>query len=286
MNNSLKVEYVLPSDLGKNSRFAKFRDPSGQLRFSEAQKSVYLNNPFVSGRDFPIRIVGIVEDVVIGGISPLPLQIVADQKVYDVTAGCAIYVMDEYRNTGLGMDLPRLCMEQVADQVSLNAGLSARGRRLCKLLKAGVFDFTQYLYVRNSSSLVRQKLSGWKAVVVTTMWNVVAVAQRTILRLYGNWKLRGLQIKYLSVDDESVLQKICALIAKDTHRFRENVNSEFLRWALECDFLCYGVCKKMLMGIFKGDDLIGFVFGKSYAHKTSARIIEWQMVREYESLED
>lgn len=273
------------SQLDDPACVAAYIDPADYAKLHPSKALAIKNNPFVKADTECGQLLGICESTIIGGICPIPLEVVADGNVYSAMCGSSLMVVPEARSTGYGIDILDKMRDLSEDGIDVYCGLSADSRRLLKLLGRNLFPVQRRLMIRCSREFTnhRKPLAVWR--MASYIFDAAFFVHRVPIRVLVAWKMRGLKVRQIEATDSSTLDLCAKMVEQDKHRFRQNITVEWLRWALTNEFRPIEKANKRLYGVYRGDILVAFWISKTDSHGDRGRIIEWQVSEDWAALE-
>jgi hypothetical protein len=277
--------YRKVSQLDDATCVAMFDDPAAYAKLHPSKIQTIRSNPLLESGDECGQILGICDSTVIGGICPMPLQVVADRRVYSAICGSSLMVIPEARITGYGIDVLEKMRNLCSDRIDLSCGLSADSRKLLKFLDRCLFPVGRHLMIRRSREFTdhRKPFVAWR--MASFIFDVAFYLHRLPIRVLVAWKMRGLKVRQIEATDSSALDSCVKLVEQDKHRFRQNITAEWFRWVLTNEFRPVEKANKRLYGVYRGEILVGFWISKTDTHGDRGRIIEWQVSEEWAALE-
>lgn len=250
------------------------------LKLSSAKTATMLSSPYAS-EDATAQIIGVMGGAVIGGMCIHPMQVIADGKTYAIVSASNTLVAESRRDTCLGADFYRMLPSLSPDGISIRSGISRKGYLMCKAVRHTIFCFTDFLYIRRS----RHCLFKWYKRMLAPFADMVFWLQRVVCNIVVRKRLKRFAVREVPHDDE-LLRHLAALVAKDSHRFRENISEEWLKWVMANDFFDVGKAGKRIYGVYDMDgSLVGFCMAKIACDWRSAMIVEWQFAEDFEWME-
>ena len=260
---------------------ATYEDPVGYAKLHPSKVSTIRNNPFLKSGSECGQLLGVCDSKIIGGICPIPLQVVADGKVYSAICGSSLMVIPEARSTGYGIDILDKMRVLCEDQIDVYCGLSSDSRKLLKLLNRVLFPVQRRLMIRRSREFTdhRRPLAVWR--MASLIFDATFYAHRLFIRMLVGWKMRGFKVMQIEATNLSALNSCARLVEQDKHRFRLNITEQWLQWVLTNEFRPIEKANKRLYGVYKNGTLVAFWISKTDSHGDRGRIIEWQVSEEW-----
>lgn len=264
---------------------AIYRDPTAYAALHPSKIRTIRDNPFLTSENECGQLLGVVGETIIGGVCPLPLEVVADGRVYSAMCGSSLAVMKEFRCSGYGMDVLDKYRAISKDKIDINSGLSEDSERLCKLLGKAVFPFYRRVLIRRVGHFTsyRKPILLWRG--LTPFLNGLFFLHRACIKGILAGRFRGYRIREIHPEDHQMLEMCVGLVSADPHRFRQNVTIEWLRWVLKNEFRPVEKANKRLFGVTKNGRLVAFWLSKTDSGGEVGRIIEWQVAEGYEWME-
>lgn len=272
-------------ELGCPGCVAAYDDPASYAQLHPSKVAAIRNNPFLESETGCGQLLGICGSTIIGGICPIPLQIVADGKVYSAICGSSLLVIPEARSTGYGMDIPEKMRNLCKDRIDISCGISNDSRRLLKLLGRRLFPVQRHVMIRRSREFTsyRHPQIFWRiaSIFFDAFFRIHLLFVRAIVAV----KLRGLSIRQIEVSDDDAIESCARLVEEDRHRFRQNITPEWIKWVLTNEFRPIEKVHKRLYGVYSGNELVAFWISKTDSSGERGRVIEWQVSERYAELE-
>lgn len=272
-------------ELGSPECVAAYDDPASYAQLHPSKVAAIRNNPFLKSETDCGQLLGICGSTIIGGICPIPLQIVADGEVYSAICGSSLLVIPEARSTGYGIDILDKMRSLCKDGIDIYCGLSKDSRRLVKLLGRSLFPVQRHVMIRRSREFTsyRHPQIVWR--VASFFLDAIFWIHRLFVRSIVAVKLKGLSVRQIEVSDDDAIESCARLAEADRHRFRQNITPEWIKWVLTNEFRPIERVHKRLYGVYRGTELVVFWISKTDSSGERGRVIEWQVSEKYAELE-
>jgi len=251
---------------------------------------VFSANPFSASDASIAKIAGYCEGVEAGYEFVFPLRLQTPIGEIDVLAGSSLFVNQEYRRSGLGMDLPELRWQKSPSKVALGAALSQMALPVHQLLDYNVFLLPRYIMLWRSRSVVEMRLKGVFCKVISFIIDFGIFFYSLLLRVGAAWCLRGIRVDEVGCDDEQTLNCMAELVAADSALFSEVHDGRWFKWHMTRSLSKDGPLR--LFVAKSEEDIVGFCMIKKRFHEQASHrgfrnvwlgsIVEWQMKNGYE----
>ena len=248
-------------------------------------------DPFACTNCAAAKIVGICEGKVIGGEYVFPVCVKARGMNFCVLAGSTLFVDEQYRRSGLGMDLPELRWQKSPSKIALGASLSQMALPVHQLLDYVVFLLPRNVMLWRSRALVETKMKGFVAKCASVFVDCLIYFYALALSVVRSCKLAGIKIDEVAPDDETTIDNVSALIAEDGAPFAEIHNAQWFKWHMTESFSKDGPLR-LCVARRKGA-VIGFYMTKKRFHEQASHrgfknvwlgsVVEWQIKPEFEN---
>lgn len=280
MRSKVSLVARMASDFSDLNKLANYSDPSHMvgkdLNFIDVSRA----NPFLASFDFEMQTLGLVDNRICGSVSHLPKQIRADGVVYETSANPNIFVVPDARKFGVALDLFDRCCLVSRDHISLDFYVSRPARRVANMMGYSVFQILRFVIIRKSVALIGSRLPRAVACLLGPLLDVVFAVHRAVVGLLVAMKTS--RIQFCLADDDVSISEFVDMIARDSHRFRENVTCESVKWILKYDYFPMAKANKHLWRVVKGGQTLGFVLAReNFLGGPTGRIIDWQFKDEF-----
>ena len=286
----MKVESILRTleDACADKTLVGIYDPDGMVGINDGRKASFKNCPFKKDVGRLTQIVGVMGNEAIGRLNVFPLEVVADGRTFSAVCGDSLFVREKFRNTLYAVSLMTRLNAISDDKLSLSAGFSPKAREVIKAIRNTVFLLNKYMVVRRTRSIL--PTIGRRRILSKFAWlfDGILVPYLLIAKTFNRIRLRGFEFEEIHIDDKNALKEFAEFIAKDGHRFRENMSIEMLEWMLHNDFVQDRLIAKRVFGYKKDGRFIAFAMtreGRTPAGCRIGKIIEWQTLPEYRKYE-
>lgn len=276
----MRVETIVQTvdQVCRDDLITGYCDPKALIGVNAGRKDAFAQNPFLRDGERDLQLIGHVGREVVGRLNVFPLEIVADGEVLSAYCGDSLYVRDEYRKTLYGVVLLDKLNNVSKDRVSLSAGFSPVAQKLIRMLKNTVYPLHRFMQVRRSRAI----FSGCGRMRFLThfswLFDAAFALYNWIFRCWIRIALREYELVEIRQDDNAAIARFCELVAKDGHRFRENITPQWVRWVLENDFHKDWLLAKRLYGYRKDGEYVAFVMTRCTQEGNAriGKVIEWQ----------
>lgn len=281
---NVKTVYRKISDLDDENWMSDKLDPEGTLAIGVAKAKTFKENPYVSDSTTPVQAVGLSGQDVVGKINQLWYDIFAEGKRYRVVSGEDLFVYEKFRSTMYGVKLLDGLKAFSPDRIVMGCRYSALAQKVIALLRYHIFPLRHFYLIRHSEKFVSSHLRPSLVRVGAFVTDFIFAIWRSLLSLMAWVRTHEVTIRIMELSDSEGLKKIEDVVASDTHRFREDITANWLKWVVGNDF-CEGARKK-LYGYYREDRLIGFALVRFMADgKGKGELLEWQFVPDYRGKE-
>lgn len=280
----IKISTLLRSvaELRSDEKFAGLKDAYGLLDRSEYRLKTFEANPFLQDKNQPAQIIGVDSNgVVFGYIGPFPINMIADGQRLVAIAGDDLFVHQDYRKSGYALELMERIDNMSTDKISINTGLSDMAQRMCSLLDHINFKIIKFAYIKRINSLLSVVLSPRVVKWVAPIANSFLFLWRKFISIIAYFKTPSLCIKDVENISPEVLEEFQNLIQKDEHKFRQEIDSRWLKWVMENDFLDDAKKVKRLISVSTKGGVVGYFLVRTSPRSGRCRIIEWQLNSDY-----
>lgn len=264
-----------------SKRELNYIDPNEFLRIGSNAENVFKLNPFIRSKHDVVQILGIVDKTIVATVSFFPLQLIADEKVYNALAGSKLIVVKEYRKFEFGLILPDIYIDLSESKCTLSAGISKMALPILQYLDNIVFFTQRMIFLCKTKSVLEIKLSGISLCVASFITDIFLSVYKTLLKFVLFIRLYQVKIEKTNI----ISSEIEAIIKKDPHKFKENHTKEWFEWILNNTFSNDPRSKQSLYIIKKRDEIIGFFMTKIRFHEQASHrgfknvmlgsVIEW-----------
>lgn len=270
--------------LVEDRRFDGFADPHGLLDFPPWKLATYRENPYLVDLDSPCQLIGVRDSRVIGRRNSYPGRIVADGVVYDTRISGSVYVDPACRSSLYAVSLLEQALKFPNGDLNINCGLSPQNQKFYMLLGSAMFPLSIYEAGGRWSRYYKGRQTKlWKKIVANVINAFLAclncICDRCRWKDLPRWK-----IKELDITSDCVLEEFCDLIRRDSHKYRQEITPEWIRWTLRNDFITPNA-RKYLLGVYDGEVLVGFAMTRTDPSTKESKVFEWQLDQVYEGLE-
>lgn len=253
-----------------------FRDAN----FDAMKQSSLCNNPFVKEIDC-CRLVAFDDDVEIGRVDVIPLQILGYNKVYHVCGGSTLYVKPNFRGRGAATKLTLERLELSSDKIAIASGLSNMSFQLFKKLGFVTFSFPRMILLKKSRSVLERHIKGAILRVTSKIIDFFLSLQKRILKFFSIWNKKRILIEEISKASDDIVN----IVKEDKHPFKENHTKEWFDWVLNNPFSDVEHSKQHLFHIIINGKVQGFFMTKERFHEQASHrgfkniilgsVIEW-----------
>lgn len=279
----VQTYYRAVDELSSHGRFAEFEDLNAYLDFPKEKVAVFQNNPYLTSGQVTAQMLGVVDGKIMGAVGMFPLHVRADKKCYEACACPLIHVHPDYRKTMYGIELSEKAKSISANKATINYGFSTKATRLNRYLRAPLFPIKQFVYVKRSRHFFKQRLPKAVSWLACPLMDVAFWFHRVFVGIVVWIRTFRWKIDRVEVDDEEAFRSFSDMIAADEHRFREEVDPNWLWWVLTNDFFPLPMADKCLYRVNVKGKTIGYFMTRRSVKGARGRILEWQTVKGAES---
>lgn len=272
------------SELKSLGRFADYEDPDRGLIDAESVADVFVSDPYLTDTERTAQILGVVENRIIGRISPFPLHVIADGALYEGAAGMNLSVNPNFRKTGFAIDLIERLDAYSKDQIQVGYYVSRVARKMIGMMGDAVFSIRQFALVKRSAYLLGKRLPKWGRKIFCPVLDLIFFIHYAILRLVVGLKTRGWKIEQVRSDDVHGIGQFVDMVKSDRFRFRQSVDADFVQWALRHDFETAGNWEKSLYRVSIGGKAVGFFLSRATLGDDRGRLLDWQTEQGWERI--
>lgn len=249
-------------------------------RSTDDRSRMLTANPYADRNESVYQIAGECDGNVVGGVNVFPLRIIADDMELVVSGVGGLWVGEEYRSTGYGLDLYEEMRNISTDKILVGYGLSQKARRMARIMGAAVFDVARFGFVKKSAYFLETYLSRYNNFFVRFMLNIAGNIHSLIVCFIAWIASYKYKIEDVAVGDAKSIKAFADMIAADTHRFRQDESAEYLKWMLLNDFGPVDDADKRLYSITKAGNHVGYVVTRRSKERRLGCIIDWQFAQE------
>lgn len=270
-------------DLASNERFAACEDPHHLLDFAPCKLKAYASNPFLPAPDAPCRLIGVKDGMVVGCRNSFPGKFVADGKSHDNRISGSVYVDPRCRASLYALTLLHQALKFPGGELNINCWMSRQNQKFYRLFGSGMIRFVAFdAGGRWSRYLQKVTFPRWKAIVAVCVNQVAAFA----CAFLDGRRWRGLpawSVRMTERPDDWMLAEACELVCRDSHRYRQEITPDWIRWTLGNDFK--ESRRKLFVRVCAGDSLVGFALVRVDIRAKFNKIYEWQVASQYAAQE-
>ena len=263
-------------ELNKNDKINQTNIPSAKLES-------LLNNPF--GNDMNcIALEAIGDEVMsanIGSVITIPLQLVANERIYSVCGGSSLSVNPQYRGRGIAAQLTTRRIQLSHDKIAIASGLSGMSLPLFQKLKFTTFVFPRLIFLRHSRPVLEMFMKGVILKICSSLVDVILLFYSSCLKSFSLFGKENIIIEEIS-EATTVVEEI---VKADEHMFRENHTKEWFNWVLKYPFTEDSRAKQHLYVIKKNGSVVAFFMTKERFYEQASHrgfkniilgsVIEW-----------
>ncbi len=274
-------------DLELSAESAGFEDPYGIYELPLRKRAALKANPAATGSDVACQTLGLAGNRVVGQHTIFPVRLRAFGEEYEAWTGSGLYLHDDYRKTGLGIQLIE-GENRDGNTIHLGCGLSRLSVPLHLLLDYACFPMKRMLWLAKSGPVVRKFLRNrFVAAVAAFLCDILLWLPNTLLRL-----LVSIQTRHLWVERLDRATSAVAAMAAATTRPCACVHSEaWFNWILNHTFADDPRSRQRLFLVRdRHDKPLGFFMVKIRFHATASHrgfkdlllgsLLEWQSIDE------
>lgn len=268
------------SDLSTGGQIAGLKDPDHFCILSAGKHKALESNPFRSGDDAIVQIVGVQDKTIIGGISVFQNELVIDGEKKTGCFGSWLYISPKFRTSMYPVKVKHLMLGLSVDGLGTASAMAPATAKAHQLLHFPVFEMQQFAYVRKSRYFLKPKCKGITLLLGSIITDALLWGQRKIAEIIAYFKTRTYALREIDVIDDSILSEISKISESDGHRFRESHPPKWFKWVLSNDFRSPDICYKHIYGLYKRDELCGYFMVDMHNDHLSARyarIIDWMV---------
>ena len=242
-------------------------------------------NPYVPDMSYPCRIEGYVNNHLAGAVFTFPIEIVADGKVLEILSGSNFYVDKEYRKYELGLTIPEKWIERSGN--ILLGGISKEAKPVYKYYGFKFFEIPRFVYIVNPGFIIESMVPRFLSTVICPIASAICAGYYWLMSTVRKWKYRRFRV-VLSDNTDKDYDIVEQIIEKDTHSYRENHDSRWLRWVMNYQDE-YEKSDQELYFIYDKETPVGFFLIKykyreelngKYKDVVYATLLEWGTVGE------
>lgn len=270
------------SELHSKDRLSGFVDPDRFCTFKDCRRMTFEENPFLKSKDEVAQIVGVLDNRIIGGIAILPLEYKIDDQIVTGVTGNWLFVNPEFRSTMYSTRVMAMLPTMYEYGIGTGAAIVDAAAQIEKSLGYAVWHPIDFHYVRTADDFLAARMHGIGGWLCAKPINIMLWLQRKCADMVASCKTKGYALCDLDESDDKVIAQVAQFVAADKHRFCEVHDGRWFKWVLSHDTVRFFQRKRKLVGLKKGDALIGF-FMLSYSDK-ACRIVEWQVPESAEKL--
>ena len=250
-------------------------------------------NPRLKDADEVAAILGRFGGQVAGWETVFPVALRWQGREVAALSGSGLWVDAALRRSGLGMELPELRYQAASSGIALGAGLSTMALPVHQLLGYDVFTLPRYVFLARSRAVVETKIAGLAGRLVAGAADAVLGGWATMARMVNAWRLRGLALWEVKIDELEKLEAVAAMVAADSRQFAEVHDAKWFKWMMTESVTSDAPAR--LWTLLRGNEIVGFALVKRRFHATASHrgfknvwigsIVEWGVRRGAEGIE-
>lgn len=263
---------ILSRKLSELDRFEGQRIEEGDyLYVSKSRRAALLNNPYLESGESICQWVGFADGKPAGFNYSFPINVWADGKVYGSTTGSSLNVVEWARKTDLGLILPAKGVESASkDGIAIAASCSQMAVPLHRVNGYKFFLFPRYIALRRCRPVIEMVLPQWLVKPMAFLGDLVLCTYFKALALLAFKLLRGYSVVEVQSGDENGHRVMSDIVAKDTHRFREDHDPSWFKWHMTNSFSEDGPCHGYLLKSKKDGQCVAFGLTKRRFHERAS----------------
>lgn len=263
-------------------KYKNFDDPYGIVAFmTDHLRETLLACPNNEDKNKTAMYVMTDGNVAVGRLLEFETKIVADGEIIPTQTGSSLYVVEEYRPQGVGVDL--LMTQKFSKDYSLKIGsfFSSMVVPMIKKIKYILFDIPQFVAIRDTKPLVASY--GIKGTLLKICSSITNLPIR-LLNIRNNIQRNKLLKKFIVHKETRVPDWAEEMVINDAHKYKELHNREWLQWNLDYNMADSPGNKQSFYSVFdKVNNPVGFFMTKERFEKVAGRyrniirgtIVEW-----------
>ena len=275
-------------DLELSAESAGLEDPYGIYEPPSRKRAALKANPAATGTDVACQTLGLVGNKVVGQHTIFPVRLRAFGAEYEAWTGSGLYLHDDYRKTGLGIQLIE-GENRDGNTIHLGCGLSRLSVPLHLLLDYACFPMKRMLWLAKSGPVVCKFLRNrFVAAVAAFLCDLLLQLPNTLLRLLVSIQSRHLRIERL----DRATAAVAEMAAADTRPCACVHSEAWFNWILNHTFADDPRSRQRLFLVRdRRDRPLGFFLYKIRFHATASHrgfkdlllgsLLEWQSVDEH-----
>lgn len=274
-------------DLERTAESAGLVDPYGIYELPLHKRAALKANPAATGTGVACQTLGLVGNKVVGQHTIFPIRLRAFGEEHEAWTGSGLYLHDDYRKTGLGIQLIE-GENRDGNTIHLGCGLSRLSVPLHLLLDYACFPMKRMLWLAKSGPVVRKFLRNrFAAAVAAFLCDILLWLSNTFLRLMVTIQSRHLRVERL----EQATEEVAAMAAATTRPCACVHSVAWFNWILNHTFAADPRSRQRLYLVSdRHNQPLGFFLYKIRFHATASHrgfknlllgsLLEWQSVDE------
>lgn len=255
----------------------------GAYTLNDTITKTFLSVPMPT-KEEPMILLISVDGVIAGRSMKFPSRLKVDDRIITVTSGSSLYVADDYRHLALGANLFLYAQQNIKRPV-ISAGISSMAEPLYKKTKFVIFKIPSLWQIRNIKPIL--KSFGERSYRTTKLLAPIANFILKGFRYFNGFSLKRNNCQYEIKKLEEVPQWAEDIVAKDTHKYAEFHDREWMQWVIENSFFGSSYDRQSFYGVYYESKPVGFFIivermmsipERNIDHVVFGSLLEWDTI--------
>lgn len=211
------------------------RDEHGILNFSPRMIEAFRTDPFARSEDV-VQIVGSVDGVAAGSVFSLPLEVRIGKTIHRTAAGCAMTVVEKFRNTQFGLKLPVSRLGATAEKFMIGCSQSQMMIKVSEFIGSTIFYSPRLIMLFKSRAVVEMRLRGLLGKLVQVLVDCGLRCYWRLAKMCVRGALKDYEMVSVTAADAEGIRVVADIIRGETPLCGEVHDERWIKWHLSASF--------------------------------------------------